>query len=148
MNAESKLKFNPNYNNDVILSFKTGIKDKLIQSAKKQEDGSFIYHDDKGLPYLNDLRAPANEAEILERLYKPILVDSNAGGGAGKEQNPGSTIVGGNIKLTGAYTTKEKLYIAFQKAASLQGMAARTDDFTKQWELVKKQHDYESLPMR
>lgn len=142
--ARSKLTINPTYEKLVADSFIVNIEKQLIDGAKKQADGTFIYHDEKGLPYLNDLRAPATEEQILSKLLKPILVVSEAGGGAGQEK-PSSTIVGGNLKLNGSYGTQVELYTAFEEAAKAQALAARSEEFNKQWELVKKQHDYGNL---
>ena len=144
ISARSSFKYNPNYDQVVLDKFVLDADQQLIKGAKKQDDGSFIYHDKDGLPYLNDLRAPATEKEVLAILLKPVLAVSDAGGGAGQEK-PSGTIVGGNLKLNGSYGTQVELYAAFGEAAKAQSLAVRSEDFNKQWELVKKQHDYDNL---
>lgn len=145
ISARADFKYNPTYDKLVLDKFIQDAEKQLITGAKKQEDGSFIYHDENGLPYLNDLRAPATEEEVLTRLLKPVLAVSDAGGGAGQEPKPKGTLVGGSIKLNGSFNTQVELYAAFEKVAAAQSMPKRSEEFNKQWDIVKKQHNYEDL---
>ena len=144
ISARSSFKYNPNYDQLVLDKFVLDADQQLIKGAKKQDDGSFIYHDKDGLPYLNDLRAPATEKEVLAILLKPVLAVSDAGGGAGQEK-PSSTIVGGNIKLNGTYSSQVELNAAFSKAAAAQSMPRGSKEYNEQWDVVKKQHNYADL---
>ena len=144
ISARSSFKYNPNYDQVVLDKFVLDADQQLIKGAKKQDDGSFIYHDKDGLPYLNDLRAPATEKEVLAILLKPVLAVSDAGGGAGQEK-PSSTIVGGNIKLNGTYGSQVELNAAFSKAAAAQSMPRGSKEYNEQWDVVKKQHNYADL---
>lgn len=148
IDAKADFNYNPNYDKVVIDKFVKDAEAQLVKGAKQQKDGSYIYYDENGLPYLNDLRAPATEKEILTRLLKPVLAVSGAGGGAGQEPKPSASLVDGKVNLKGDYSTQVELYEAFEKAAAALSLPKRTKEFNEQWEIVKKQHNYQDLKRR
>ena len=144
INARAGFKYNPNYDQVVLDKFVEDAEQQLIKSAKKQDNGTFIYHDKEGMPYLNQLRAPATAKEVLTLLLKPVLAVSDAGGGAGQEK-PSGKVIDGNIKLSGSFSSQVELNAAYAKAAAAQGWARGSEEYKEQWDVVKKQHNYADL---
>lgn len=138
----------PNISEAVSSVFLATQRDILLRNAKVV-DGKTIYYDEDGKPYLNDLRDYATAKEILTKKLEPILKkEPTAGGGAGQEKKPTTSIKGGAIisdNLNKA-TTRATLFAAFNSDAKRQALVQGSEDFNKVWNETKKHYSFNDMP--
>ena len=123
--------------------------DKMLMANAKIIEGKVVYHKDDGSVWLNEQYVPASAQEIKSQLLKDILKKKGKGGAADKDGTSTTSMKGGSLDLGNvAITSRVGLVKAFNQACNKQGIAEGSDEKIKQWEAVKKNYGYDSLPTK
>jgi len=143
------LEFDPKIPKIAIDTTRKAIEKKLIANAKQDGD-KIVYYKEDGKAYLNDVLGPATAEEILKKELEPLLKKQRArGGNAGDDTPTSEKDNDGNLVFnTASITTRVGMLEAFNKACEKQGIANRSEEYFKQWNLVVASDKYKSLPDR
>lgn len=142
------LEFDAKIPSIAIETTRNTIESKLIANAKVDGD-TIVYYKDDGKPYLNSILEPATAEEILKKELEPLLKKKPARGGGAGEDKPTTKTEAGNIVLDkSTFNTRVGMLKKFDEACTKQGITKRSEEYFKQWALVKENYNYKGLPER
>ena len=143
--AFSGMEWNPALKDAAMTTYNL-LKGQLINNAKLEGDIMHYFNEKNELIRNPKTHAPATAEEVLHLKMSAFANKGQKGGGAGQGDKGGDGYKGKVAVDMSKVKTRGDFQAAFKSAATAQGIAVGTEDFTKNYSEAQEVYKYDSLP--